>query len=799
MGVKMSGAIGNNKKNKTTRGDEKKLVIFTSGGDAPGMNPAIRATVGCWLARAGGNRVIAFKNGYDGVRLNVSSEPNRWTVAGLSARGGTILGAGRCEGLKRSGSDERGDVERVLTGINGLTGVVVIGGNGSFQGMLDVLEGECDIRAVGIPATIDNDIWGTDLSLGVDTALNTAVEIIDKIHDTATAFRRAFVVEIMGRDCGYLALAAAIATEAAAVFLPEDKPGFDDLKTIQSNLDESYKNALNSIIIAAEGAKLNISTIQNILETFTKWEVRNVVPGYAQRGGRPTAMDRILGCRFAWHALKGINKRGDSKESNVTVLEGTNVTLKENVKDICNNSGEKARENDEKFGKLIELQKQLSDFHPPLPDAGNVGCALLLIHGADAPGINAAIRAFTRVAMTIERKDPNIIGFRTVAVRRGFKTLADLQDSVDIGNFIELDRQKTDGFTYAGGVPVNLAQRHNIEPIRACPKNWLEESMSMNVAVENMKRNIEMYERAMEKQQKPCKVNCLVVIGGRDAIQCINEIKKNVFPLPIIYIPASIDNDVYQSDYSIGFDTALNTAVRDTDKVRESALAEGRMFLIEAMGGKSGFLPLSIGLATGAEHIIIPELFKNPGPTPDDMRDITEAIKQRFQSKKKHSILVFHESVVKHLGGIDKVKDIFEEVGQANDPPFEVRPTVLGYAQRGGTPTAFDRILGTCLGAEAAESLLDDRVLRGDGLAVVLKNCAIERIDYDKLVSAPTPTVVRGMQKRMKELAEIHCMLENDEWMKGKWKDIKVLTDSGDCGKRTETIELWKKFWKSRA
>ncbi len=781
----MNGENGNN---------TKKLVIFSSGGDAPGMNPAIRATVGCWLAQPGENTIIAFRDGYNGICRNDFINPDRGAVAGLSARGGTILGAGRCKGLKQKRSPERRNVKRVLTGIDGLEGVVVIGGNGSFRGMLDVLEKECKVHAIGIPATIDNDIWGTDLSLGVDTALNTAVEIIDKIRDTAAAFRRAFVIEIMGRECGYLALATAIATEAEAVFLPEDQPGFDELGYLQRNLDELYKkNALDSVIIAAEGLKLKLSTIQNILGAYTSWEVRSVVPGYAQRGGRPSAIDRILGCRFAWKAIEGINNRDAKPKSKVAVLKGTSVELKDKVNRILNNSGKKARAEDKKFEKLIGLQKQLSAFHPPLPYARNIGCALLVIHGADAPGINAAIRAFTRMAMTVEQEDSNMIGFRTVAVRQGFKTLAN-SESMNIENFIELDWQMTDGFTYSGGVPANLGQQYNIEPIRACPKNWLKGPMAG--AVDNMRQKINMYEEQMARNGRQCKVNCLVVIGGRDAINCIEEIKGNGFPLPMIYIPASIDNDVYQSNYSIGFDTALNNAVKAIDKVRETALAEGRVFLIETMGGKSGFLPLSIGLAAGAEHIFIPEMFKKPGPTPDDLEKTVEAIKRRFQSKKKHSILVFHESIVKHLGGIDNVATIFAKAGQKNKPPFEVRPTVFGYAQRGGTPSAFDRILATCLGAEAAKGLHDISDPYEDGFAVVLKNCTIEKIDHNRLFNVPIETVVEE-ESRMKELAEIHSRLENDKLMGEKLNDIKVLQDGGGCGRRVETLDLWREFWGS--
>jgi 6-phosphofructokinase 1 len=773
------------------------LAILTSGGDAPGMNPAIRAIVGCWLEQDIDNRIIAFKGGYSGVCRNKYITPDRDYVAGLSARGGTIITAGRCEGLKIPGSSERNAVRQVLTAIDDLAGVVVIGGNGSFRGMVDVIEKECGIQAIGIPATIDNDIWRTDLSLGVDTALNTAVEIIDKIRDTAAAFRRAFVVEIMGRECGYLALATALATEAEAVFLPEDEPGFDDLGDIQRKLDELYRmDALNSVIIAAEGSKIKRSTIQNIVGTYTNWEVRSVVPGYAERGGRPSAIDRILGCRFAAKALEGINNKQLPPKSKVTTLEGTNIILNEELDDICENSGKKARVGDMRFKKLIRLQKHLTPYHDPLPYADNVGCALLTIHGADAPGINAAIRAFTRIAIAAD-KNIDTQRIRTVAVRQGLKTLADYNDELDLYNFIPLEWQMTDGFTYAGGVPVSLSQQYNIEPIRACPKNWLETQTTAD-AVNNMNMKIDQFERTMLNKGTPSPVRCVVVIGGRDAINCIKEIRNNHFNYPIIYIPASIDNDVYQSDYSIGFDTALNCAVKAIDKVRETALAEGRVFLIETMGGKSGFLPLSIGLAAGAEHIFIPEIFRKPGPTLNDIDKTLNAIIERFKTKKKHSILVFHESIIKHLGGIDNITKRLAGVGAVNVPPFEVRPTIFGYAQRGGTPSAFDRILATCLGAEAARGLRGIRGQFHDGFAVVLKNNSIEKISLERIINLSQQDV-QEYEQRMKELAETHCKLEkSDTLMAAKWNDIEILQAGSACNGRMKTVELWENFWNSR-
>jgi 6-phosphofructokinase 1 len=350
-------------------------------------------------------------------------------------------------------------------------------------------------------------------------------------------------------------------------------------------------------------------------------------------------------------------------------------------------------------------------------------------------------------------------------------------------------------------VPVHLAQRHNIEPIHTSSKNWLK-GQTISRAVTNITDKIDKFEREKLAGGNSCKIKNLVVIGGRDAIQCIKDIKETGFPLPIIYIPASIDNDVPLTDFSIGFDTALNNAVKAIDKIKETALAEGRVFLIETMGGLSGFLPISIGLATGAEHIFTPELFKNP-PTLKEMEGVAKTIGGRFRQendspRKSHAILIFHEFIIKQLGGIDTVANIFAQQGKQSRPPFEVRPTVLGYAQRGGTPSAFDRILATCLGVEAAYALRDIVGNGEEGFAVVLKENDIKRIKIKEFLKR-SKTEVQDKEEMMKELANIHCMLSKDEWMQQRIGDIRVFSDKiVQYDRNKKFIDLWNKFWENR-
>ena len=794
---------------------EKGLLVITSGGDAPGMNPALRSVVRCWCAKSKDHKAYGAIYGYKGLLNGKPVKLDHERVAGLLNKGGTEIGAGRCEGLKEKNSKARRDIRNQfnnLKSINGIERCVVIGGNGSFAGMDSVLLKESGLESIGIPATIDNDIWGTDLSLGVDTALNTAVEIIDKIRDTASAFGRIFVVELMGRDCGYLALAAAIATEAEAVFIPEKKVSFNDLLNLQENLNKMRnENFCDAVIVVAEGSDLKSQTIQNLFEIYTNGDVRKVVPGYTLRGGCPSAIDRILGCRLGYKAANSFegNNTPTGIRSQIITLNGTKINANANVKDIIKKSGEKAKENDSVYKELAQIQESLSKYHESKAESG----ALLIIHGQDAPGINAAIRAFVRTALDSKSVTGTERRFKTIAVRDGFKGLSADPNSFQEKNFVVLDWENTIRFIYSGGVPVKLNKKI-IEPIRASPVNWLE-NRKISEAVDNMLENINKFEESVLSNLS---IDLMVVIGGQNAIKWIKQIKQvKKFTLPIIFIPASIDNDLRFTDYSIGFDTAVNKAIKAIDNIKETALAEGRVFLIETMGGLSGLLPLSIGLATGAEQIFIPELFLNSETCKTEIYGaIKEAIMKRFSSgknsiQKTQSIIIFHECIVQALGGLEKITEEINN-GMESKCKFEVRKTILGYTLRGGSPSAFDRILATRLGADAAKGIpkilkekeckdpkkkdckdLKERNYK-DGIAVAIRNNKIERLPILSIDN-------NNLEERkdlMEELARIHCCLSKDDWLKSKLEKISLFSEDEGYSLTDNPYGLWEKHWEKR-
>lgn len=273
----------------------KKIGVLTSGGDSPGMNASIRAVVRYGIHH--GLSVSGIQSGYSGLLENKVTHLDLKSVGGIMQRGGTMLMTSRSEEFKTiSGISKSAGIIRD----NGIDALVVIGGDGSMAGALHLYRQE-GIPVAGIPASIDNDLYGTDMSIGVDTALNTVISAIDKIKDTASSLRRAFIVEVMGRESGYLALMGGIAGGAEAVIVPEFPA---DLADISTKLKRGYERGkTHGLVVVAEGAG-NPYEIGKYLEDKIGFEMRVTVLGYVQRGGFPSAFDRILGSRLGSAAVE---------------------------------------------------------------------------------------------------------------------------------------------------------------------------------------------------------------------------------------------------------------------------------------------------------------------------------------------------------------------------------------------------------------------------------------------------------------------------------------------------------------
>ena len=277
-----------------------RIGVLTSGGDAPGMNAAIRAVVRTGIYN--GLEVFGIMRGYQGLIEDDIFKMESRSVANIIQRGGTILKTARSKlFLTYEGRQKAYEILKQ----RGIDGLVIIGGDGSFRGAVEFSQ-EFDIPCVGIAGTIDKDIAGTDFTIGFDTAVNTAVEAIDKIRDTMDAHDRLFIIEVMGRDAGYIALHSGIATGAENIMIPERKTNIDDL--IHSLQEKERRKKLVNLIVVAEGDEFGGANelAKTIKERLPQAEARVCILGHIQRGGAPTCLDRLIASRMGYHAVESL-------------------------------------------------------------------------------------------------------------------------------------------------------------------------------------------------------------------------------------------------------------------------------------------------------------------------------------------------------------------------------------------------------------------------------------------------------------------------------------------------------------
>ncbi|MCU0499899.1 MAG: 6-phosphofructokinase [Anaerolineae bacterium] len=274
----------------------KRIAVMTSGGDAPGMNAAIRAVVRTALEY--NIEVYGIRQAYQGLLSSDISLLTSRDVSGILQRGGTILQTARNEEFKTPLGQKK-----ALRSLNekGIEGVIVIGGDGSLRGAIAL--SRLGVPVVGVPASIDNDIWGTNMSIGVDTSLNVILDALDRLRDTATSHNRGFIIEVMGRNCGYLALMGAILGGAEVVITPDQCPSMED---VAQQLSDAYtRGKTHAIAVIAEGAPYRTTELMSYLNQHqVGFEMRLTILGHIQRGGVPTAFDRLLATRLGMNAVE---------------------------------------------------------------------------------------------------------------------------------------------------------------------------------------------------------------------------------------------------------------------------------------------------------------------------------------------------------------------------------------------------------------------------------------------------------------------------------------------------------------
>ncbi|XP_026061348.1 ATP-dependent 6-phosphofructokinase, platelet type-like isoform X3 [Carassius auratus] len=674
-------------------GAGKSIGVLTSGGDAQGMNAAVRAVVrmGIYV----GAKVFFIHEGYQGmVDGGDNIKEASWeSVSSMLQVGGTVIGSARCKDFRTHEGRLRAALNLVQRGI---TNLCVIGGDGSltganlfreeWSGLLDELvqsgqiseeaaQTHSALHIVGMVGSIDNDFCGTDMTIGTDSALHRIIEVVDAIMTTAQSHQRTFVLEVMGRHCGYLALVSALACGADWVLIPEMPPkdGWEKQMCHKLSENRADKKRLN-IIIVAEGAidqnnkPITTELIKDLVVRCLGFDTRVTILGHVQRGGTPSAFDRILASRMGVEAVLALLEASPGTPACVVSLCG-NQAVRLPLMECVQMTQEVQKAMDEKrFEEAVKLRgrsfennlntyKLLSHrkMNAELPRS-SFNVAVLNV-GAPAAGMNAAVRSAVRVGITE--------GHTVFAVSDGFEGFSK-------GQIKEFKWGDVGGWTGQGGSLLGTK--------RTLPAKHIDK---------------------IAEQMRIHNINALLVIGGFEAFESLLQLvdarsRYEEFCVPMCMLPATISNNVSGTDLSIGADTSLNAIVETCDRIKQSASGtKRRVFIIETMGGYCGYLATVGGLASGADAAYIYE-------EPFDIRDLQSNV-EHLTEKMKTSIqrgLVLRNENSSENYTTDFIYQLYSEEGKG---VFDCRKNVLGHMQQGGAPSPFDRNFGTKIAAKAMQ------------------------------------------------------------------------------------------------
>jgi 6-phosphofructokinase 1 len=679
----------------------KRIAVLTSGGDAQGMNAAVRSVVRMALDR--GLEVYAITEGYQGlVDGGQRIRPMSWNdVGGILQRAGTVIGSARCPEFRRRPGRLQAAQNLVEYGIEGL---VIIGGDGSLTGAhifrqewpdlvrelveLGHISEETaarhqQLRVVGTIGSIDNDFHGTDMTIGADTALHRITEAVDAISSTAASHQRSFVVEVMGRRCGYLALMSALATGADWVLIPESPP---DVENWEEKMCEVLRQGResgrrDSIVIVSEGAQdrngkpIASDYVKHILEEKLGEDTRVTILGHVQRGGSPSAFDRNLSTLLGAAAVEAILEEGYEDDIPVIGMRG-NKLVRTPLTECLVRTNEVAEAiavqdytralaaRGSSFSAAFQVLRTFVRAMPHKPQPGQRRLRIAIINaGAPAPGMNTAVRAAVRFG--IDR------GHQIIGVEHGFQGLID-------NDFLEFHWMSVNGWAHRGGAELGTSRK-------------VPASSDFYTIAKNLEEH---------------RIDGLLVIGGWKAYKSALTLhtRRETFPafnIPIVCLPATIDNDLPGSELSIGADTALNNIVSAVDKIKQSAVASQRAFVVEVFGRDCGYLALMSAMATGAERVYLPE----EGLTLQDLVDDVNQLIEGFQHGKRLGLIIRNENA-NETYTTDFMCKLFEEEG---GDLFDVRQAILGHIQQGGNPSPFDRIMANRLAVDCL-TFLEEQV-----------------------------------------------------------------------------------------
>ncbi len=658
--------------------EAKKIAILTSGGDAPGMNACLRGVVKAALNR--GWEVFGVRDAYRGL---VEGGENifllDWVDVSWNFReGGTFLGSARYVDLVGDTQISRELKQKALLNLKqrGISGLVVIGGDGSLMGAYELfaflqqtgtsISGLMDreLSIVGIPGSIDNDIAFTEMSIGADTTLNTIVECIDKLRDTATSHKRINIVEVMGRLRGYLAVMSGLATGADRIFIREEKITKNELNAMLHALKESFAHGQKAgVIVRSEGAVFSTNFLKETIAVLLdpKRDVRETVLGHLQRGGNPTAFERILATRMGVKAIQLLEDKCP-EPSMLGLIESkiVSVSLATCLKKI--KTPEFQGELSSNTKSAFHLNRILEEPPNKAPNGIRIG---ILTDGSNVSGMNMAIRAIARLAISS--------GMEVIGIKGGFSGLAQ-------------------GFANAFRLEWSMLEMKGV--LRRA-------GTLLGVSADGIPSGKKDF-TAMARQVDDLKMDGMVVIGNNGTYECAARLSAKL-RVPVVAIPAALNCSLPGTDWVIGMDSALNDLLQGIDRAADAAHVLKKIFLIHIKGDYCSCLVRSAALAGGAEIVII------DGDKADSGNDFQEMVTGKMEDlhriislgKSFATIIFFSRQPERADHSLDFIKQCIASACIG----LEISTISLETSLGGITPTAFDRILAQRLGEKAMATL----------------------------------------------------------------------------------------------
>lgn len=686
----------------------RRIAVMTSGGDAPGMNAAVRAVVRTAIYH--GCEAYAIFEGYEGLLKggNFIKKMDWDDVRGWLGPGGTFIGTARSAGFRERSGRKQAAKNMIINGIDAL---IVCGGDGSLTGankfreewplLLEELVATKELTPdqakshkhlyiCGLVGSIDNDMASTDATIGAYSSLDRICEAVDYIDATAQSSSEAFIIEVMGRHCGWLALMAGIAAGADFIFIPEQPPHNKEWQTHMCEIVMRHRanGKRKTIVIVAEGAinsNLEAITVEKVKKVLDSLELdtRITTLGHIQRGGHAVAADRLLATLQGVEAVNSVLSATPDTPSPMIGITENKIVRRSLVEAVAATQEVAKAITNKDFSRAMSMRDaEFADhFQNFLTiNSADQNCArnpaqkplniAVVTVGAPAGGMNSAIHGIA--AYCLSR------GHKPYAIQNGWMGLIH-NESVE-----ELSWIKVQNWMIRGGCEIGT---------------------NRNMPDTDMGRIAYYFQKY--------KFDGLIIIGGFEAFASLHQLEEArtlypAFKIPMVCIPATISNNVPGTDYSLGTDTCMNSLVNYCDVIKQSASASRRrVFVVEVQGGKSGFVAAYASLVTGADAVYLPEEGISLSQLEADIESIKKAFEDDQGKNNAGKLILRNEKSSRTLSTEIIVNLICDEA----KGKFDARAAIPGHVQQGGNPSPIDRVRATRFAVQACQFIENNQIM----------------------------------------------------------------------------------------